>query len=533
MKFKKGVLLLVLCIALSGLTACSGAGTLENDSAISEQDKQQVVAEKPGEQSEAGTESDGEVETEAETEAETEEDPFPGADLGGVTIRVAGLQNPETADEAKKEMWRERQKYVEEKFNCKLEFDALEGIEWNDVPNAIITSLAAGDPIVDIGEMSRYYISDLVTNDAILDLTEAVKAYNFPKAYYEGGCQWGDKIVGFSKNPMFPWSAIVYNRDMIKAAGMEKTPGEMFKEGKWSLDDFYDYCVELKSKLPEGVNVFGIHALNWARGAAYANGACMMDPNTYIPSYTSEAFYEVIEFFQKLVSEGIAVNATEVTRDDGTTGYDWNTAQQGFAEGKLAMAHGDEWDFETFAASFDYGIVPFPWGSNVTIENNDYRTLSDNYSNYYKDCGVFVIVKGAEKKATPEQYMNLVFSYLQEEGEFLIENREKEAKGEPIVPRDAGQPRNFTSDLDVELWDWYVSRVKFDPTDTTAQSNVFFRALYEVCATNKDPRSAFEAVIGEDAYSLVEAGLVDENALPADIKAKMDEYIATASEDSE
>ncbi|PNT93478.1 ABC transporter substrate-binding protein [Clostridium thermosuccinogenes] len=515
MMIKKAIaLLLVFCLSLGILTACGGSESKDTTA-----DNSSTTA----------TTSDQTTTSNEETSEPTEEDPFPGADLGGVTIKVAGLQNPETADEAKKEMWEERRKYVEEKFNCKIQFDCLEGVEWNDVPNAIITSIASGDPIIDIGDMSRYYISDLMTNDAILDITDTVKAYNLPEAYWKGGCQWAGKIVGFNRNPIFPWSAIVYNRDMIKTAGMEKTPGEMFKEGKWSLNDFYDYLKELKSKLPEGVNTFGIHALNWARGAAYANGVYMMDPDTYVPSYTSDGFYEIVEFFQKLVAEGLAVNATPVTRDDGTTGYDWNPAQAGFDEGKLALAHGDEWNFESYASKFDYGIVPFPWGSNVTIQNNDYTTLSDNYTNYVKDCGVFVVVKGSEKKATPKQYMDLVFSYCQDEAETLLKNREKAAKGEKILPSNAGTPRNFTSDLDIELWDWYISRTKFEPTDTTAQSNVFFRALYEVCATNKNARSAFEAVIGQDTYSLVEAGLVDESLLSPELKQKLDEYAATAT----
>lgn len=509
---KKGItMLLIFCLAVGVLASCNSADVDSNPTPDPTEQPTPTIEPTP------------------EPEPVVDEDPFPAADLGGVTIKVTGMQNPETADEAKKEMWRERAKAVEEKFNCKLVFDSLEGVGWNDVPSTIIASLASGDPILDFGEMSRYYIYELSTNDAILDLTDEVTAYNFPKPYYEGGCQWAGKTIGFSRNPMLPFSIIVYNRDMIKAAGMDKTPGEMFKEGKWSLTDFYDYTAELKTKLPEGVNVFGMHSLNWARGAAYANDATMMDPETYVPTYTSDAFYEIIEAYQKLVVDGIAVNATEVTREDGTIGYDWNPAQAGFDEGKLAMAHGDDWSFEGYASKFDYGIVPFPWGSNVTIQNNDYTTLSDNYRSYYKDNGAYVVVKGGEKKATPEQYMNLLFSYLQEEGAALITNREKEANGELIGSMDIGQPRNFTSDLDIELWDWYRSLGKFEPTDTTAVTDVFFRALYKVTATNENARSAFESVIGQDAYALVEEGLVDVDKLSPELKQKLDDYAVTVT----
>lgn len=513
MKGKKSiVLLLALCFIISMVAACSKKETPEQTT---------TPVETPSDES-------SEQPEESKEEDETNKDPFPGADLGGVTLKVWGLPNPETVDEAQKEMWAERLKTVEEKFNCKLDFSGLEGVGWNDVPQKIITSVAAGDPVIDFGEMSRYYISDLVTNDAIIDMTEVVKNYNLPKAYWEGGCQWGDKIVGFSKDPMLPWSALVYRRDIIKEVGMEKTPGEMFVEGKWSLDDFYKYCKELQSKLPEGTYVLGIHALNWARGAAFANGAYMMDSKTYHPGYLSDGFIEIVEFFQKLVEEGIAVNATEVVRDDGTKGYDWNPAQQGFDEGKIVITHGDNWNFDGWAAKFDFGVVPFPWGSNVTLKDpNDYRTLSDNYTNYYKDCGVFVVVKGGEKKATPEQYMNLLFSYWPEKAELMLENREREAKGEPITWEGKGAYRWFSTDLDAELWDWYIGRYKFDPTDTTAQSPVFFRALYKVCAVGGSPRAEFEAVVGEDLHAMIEAGLINEAQLPDDLKQKVAEFRET------
>lgn len=517
---RKISILLIVCILAASLIGC---GTSEKT---------------PEEETEVtdGTtdpEAQEEIEEEAEEE-ETEDDPFPGADLGGATIKLWDVPNPEEVDEAKKEMWEERQAYVEEKFNCKLDFSGLDGVEWNDIPEAIITSVAAGDPIIDFGGLSRYFLNDLVVNDVILDVTEEVEKFELPKEYYEGFCQWKDKTYGFFRCPILPWGSLVYNRDMIKAAGMEKTPGEMFKEGKWSYEDFYDYCKELDSKLPEDTDAFGIHVLHWARDAGFANGASMMDPETYVPTYTSQGFYDAVELLQKMILEGIAVAPPEVEREDGTTGYDWNAVQEGFGEEKLAITHADEWDFEGFAAKFDYGIVPPPWGPNVTIENNDYTTLSDEYTSYVKDCGVYVVVKGAEKKATPEQYKNLLFSYWPEFGELLIENQERVANGEPITFDGQGTPRNFTTDLDIELWDWYITKSpKFDPMDTTAQSAGWFRALSEVGATDKDARSAFEAVIGEDTFALIEAGLVDENDLPEELKQKVEEYKETAPSDTE
>jgi len=108
--------------------------------------------------------------------------------------------------------------------------------------------------------------------------------------------------------------------------------------------------------------------------------------------------------------------------------------------------------------------------------------------------------------------------------ELLQENREREAKGEPITWEGKGAYRWFSTDLDAELWDWYIGRYKFDPLDTTTQSSVFFRALYKVCSVGGSPRAEFEAIVGEDIFAMIEAGLIKEEELPDDLKQKVAEF---------
>lgn len=453
-------------------------------------------------------------------------DPFPGADLKGVTIKVQGLQNPETADEAKKDTWRKRKEEVEKKFNVKLEFDATKGIDWNDVPAKVVASVAAGDPLFDVGNVSRYYISDLMNGNAIMDLSKPVADYKFPKVYYEDLCQFQGKTIAFQSNPTFAFNIMVYNRDLIKQAGMEKLPEEMFKEGKWSYDDFYNYLTQLRSKLPKEVNMLGMHALTWGEMVGYANGGYLLNPKTYIPEYNKEPMIQAVQFMQKLVQNKLAVNATQVTRDDGTTGYDWNKVTQGNMDGKLVFWSAAPWDFPGYTGKFDWGIVPPPYGPQVTVKNNDYKTLSSNYRSFVPDAGMWVVPNTSKPKATPEQYMNLIFSYDKDAGEQFLINREKEAKGEPITSRDAGKLRDFTSELNVELWDWYQTRTKFEPMNSSEPAPKPFRTLYKVCALNVDPRAEFDAIIGEDLYGLIEAKLVDPNSLSGDLKKQYDAYVA-------
>lgn len=464
------------------------------------------------------------IPTSSETTAPA--DPFPGADLKGVTIKVQGLQNPETADEAKKDMWRQRKEEVEKKFNCKLQFDATNGIDWNDVPAKLVASVASGDPLFDVGNVSRYYISEMVNGNSIMDLSKPVTDYKFPKAYYEDMSQYQGKIIGFLSDPSFTFNVMVYNRDLIKQAGMEKLPEEMFKEGKWSYDDFYNYLTQLRSKLPKEVNMLGMHALTWAEMVGYANGGYLLNPKTYIPEYNKEPMIQSVQFLQKLVQNKLAVNATQITRDDGTTGYDWNKVMEGNMDGKLVFWSGATWEFAGYTAKFDWGIVPPPYGPQVTVKDNDYKTLSENYRSFVPDAGIWVIPTTSKPKATPEQYMNLVFSYNKESGDQLIIDREKEAKGQAITSKDAGKIRDFTSELDVELWDWYQSRTQFEPMNSSEPAPKPFRTLYKVCALNVDPRAEFDAIIGEDLYGLIDAKLLDPSSLSGDLKKQYDDYVA-------
>jgi multiple sugar transport system substrate-binding protein len=494
MRKKSIALLLISCLALGALTGCST--------------------------------NDGKKPSGTPTGNKPIADPFPGADLKGVTIKVQGLQNPYKADAAKKDMWRERQEEVEKKFNVKLEFDATDGIDWNSVPEKLVASVAAGDPLFDIGNASRYYIAAMVNGDAIMDLSQEVSAFNFPKPYYEDMCQYQGKTYGFSSGPNFTWSILAYNRNLIKQAGMEKLPEELFKEGKWSYDDFYNYLTELRSKLPQDVNILGIHALTMAEMFGYANGAYLMNPKTYIPEYNKEPMIQTIQFFQKLVQNKLAVNAFEFTRDDGSIGYNWNEVKNGNMDGKLVFWSGNTWEFAEYSAKFDWGIVPPPYGPQVTIKDNDYKTLSSNYRAFAPDGGIWVIPKTSKPKATPEQYMNLIFSYDKEAGEQLLKDREKQAKGEAITSRDAGKLRDFTSDLNVELWDWYQTRSQFEPMNSSQPAPKPFRTLYKICALNIDPRAEFDAIIGEDLYGLIDAKLVDPNSLSGDLKKQYDDYVA-------
>ncbi len=532
---KKGSKLLALLMAMVMLVALSACGTSgDSGKASKTPDPTSTPATTTETEDTTDATEDETVAVEEDEEVEEEFDLdkyFPGADLGGVTLKV-NFQNPEKVDEADRDKWRARAKRVEEKFNVKLVFDSLEGIDWNDVPQQIITSIAAGDPILDAGDFSRYYLADLVNNGLMVDMGSAVKSAGFPEGYYKYGSQLAGVTYGFSRGVMGTWTILAYNRDLIKKAGMEKTPTEMFVEGKWSYDDFYNYMKELKSKLPSGVDTFGIHALTWAEAATYANNSFLYDPDTYVPQYLSDGTIETIEFMQKMVQDGLMRGPVVETYDDGTPKYNWNSATAGFQDGELAMAPAAPWDHESLASKFDWGVVPFPYGSKVTVKDGDYKSLEGQYFAEYHDCGIMGIIKGAgDKKMTNDQFINLVFTYYDDAAEDFIKNKGRAAKGEVIVPGNPEDPMHFTTELDQEIYYWYVAQSRFEPMQTVTVVPDPYRAIYKVCGTNENVRSTLESVIVADTWAMVDAGYVKVEDLPADLKAQIEKYTPPVTEE--
>ncbi|MDR1663541.1 MAG: extracellular solute-binding protein [Clostridiales bacterium] len=452
-------------------------------------------------------------------------------DLGGITLRVFPTDhfpNPETQDEGRQEEWRERRALVEEFFNVTLDFGALAGVEYDDVPTVIAQSVAAKTHVVDVGNVNTYYLSPLVKAGALVDITDYAEA-EIPSLYWENVGEVGGKVYAFSDTIPKGFQAIKFNRELIEAAGMRLDPGEMFAAGRWSYDDFISYCLELRSKLPEDVNVIGMHPMHFLRLITYSNGTTIVDPSTYIPNYTSDDFMTSLNFFRDLIDQGIWEAPAYTDAEDGTQLANFDGTGAGFEEGKVAMTIGHTWEFKAHnEAGMDWGVVPPPWGPNVTLgEAGDYTTLSDEYSGYYKDAanleGIFV---GAKDKITPEQFHKMCLMYQGEDAQEDFETvKALTEAGEKPDLSDADAIEWFQTELDMELWNWYVSRsTPFEPQNFVGDWLTFYETINKAISTTQDPRGVWEAYLPSDLHRISENGFIDPETLPAAMKAIYDSF---------
>ncbi|MBR3642326.1 MAG: hypothetical protein IKN57_02345, partial [Parasporobacterium sp.] len=174
----------------------------------------------------------------AEEELETEaEETY---DFGGVTIKCFGSawNNLETEDEDS--IWLEAKDYVEQKYNVVLEKAAMDGYDGYNDDDLLIASVAAGDPVADIICLNPESLVSCFMNGILFDETPYLDELEIGSIYSQAGT-WQGKCYAISYDNLGDAWVLAYDRDYLEEIGMEKTPTEMFMEGKWDYDSFEAY----------------------------------------------------------------------------------------------------------------------------------------------------------------------------------------------------------------------------------------------------------------------------------------------------
>ena len=429
-------------------------------------------------------------------------------DFGGVEVKVFGSvwNNVDSEDLAAQEAV----KFVEDKYNIKLVKSDMAGAaaesEWDD---KIISSTAAGDPCVDIITLNPENTLSCFMNGVMFDMTDYVDDYKIGSIYIDAGT-WQGKTYGVSYDNLGDAWCLVYDRDYLKEIGMEKTPTEMFMEGKWSYADFEAYCAEMKAKLPEDVYPIGQYPFHWGVMAAGANGTAICDMDCNI-GLLDDGYIEAMEFYVSLEEKGLAFPMKQYTDGEG------NTVQEiayAVSDERIVMKRAEAW--ELGGISFDFGIAFWPWGSNVTCEG-DYKTLSEEYKVTTCYWGVDCIVADScDKLGIPgEVMMKIMYDYRaacngEKGNQFMHDAYESEQAGTPQYGASFGESRSFSTPEDVELYDWAHSRFQADMSWAMASADIFssWKATADIVLRYYDARSTMESYYNAAKAALADAGVV-------------------------
>lgn len=327
----------------------------------------------------------------------------PAYDFGGITLKI-GWYNadgaPDPSADAMSEAFYNRIKYVEDNYNCKIEFVDCTG----DYYNKYVTSVLAGDPIVDIGYCMTYHVPSLVEGGIIQPLDNYssydFNAYKWRPDVTEAGLYKGKHYVELMKNYEVRYG-IFWNKTLFEKYGLPDLY-QLYQNDEWNWAKFKEIAIQGNQDTNNDgtIDIYGFNAresLDWCY--LYSNGANVV-------SKTDSGM--LIDLSDSKVVEALTALQDFTTTVPYRNAIDWNTESwdsfiTGFRDGKYMMCLEESWIAGSYLNSADggmvdeWGWVPFPKGTSAT-----------DYSCYGKEFGCYSMLNGIDNPEEKAQIYNLI-----------------------------------------------------------------------------------------------------------------------------
>lgn len=409
---------------------------------------------------------------------------------------------------------------IEQKYNCKIEYAKLNTDGYDEL-SAVLTPMTNGEAHADIFCGREFVMIGL--RDYLADISADVDKLEIGNLYTEAA-SWNGKVYGWTYDNLGSSYVLVYSREYLKHIGMEKTPTDMFVEGKWDYESCRTYLNELKGKLPDGTYPIAVHSNHWVSMAPAANGVVSIDSQGGI-NLAAEPYIQAMEFYTSLIDAGLAPESTDVKIEEngginanqpyGIGGMSGKTDANQFV---ITMV--EAWQYkDVLEGKGDWGIVPFPWGPQVTC-SGDYKTLSDNYLIPQSIWTNVLVPKSEYRSAATKEIPDIVLHQIAQEFCDMDDPNgaavrhaawEAESKGEKYenYGYKPGDPGYFVTEQDIEVFDWMHTRASLDwgnafNANTVVRVN---RNGYYIIAARKDARSTAEGFVSEGEQNMKDMGL--------------------------
>lgn len=515
MKKKLAMKVCAVAMSLAMVGSLAGCGNNDSGNASGSGSDSQGSTQQPS----GGEESSGESESTPD-ESQQEET----YDFGGQVVKVQGnaWENLKEGSDNYDVYW-DYAHQIEEKYGVTIEYSPLELDDGYNSTQQIIAACTSGKAHADIFAVSDDGFISLMSGGYLADIT---KDYNELQvgSLWTDGATWNDHVYGLTFDNMGDSYVMVYSRAYLEEIGMDKTPTDMFVEGKWSYDDCIEYLTEMKSKLPDGTYPISLHYYHWASMAPAANGGIVSVNSNGELGVLDEKYLEALDFYVKLQNQGLAQPMTPVPKEDGTyategwsygTGDTMATATEG-KEYVITMA--ESWQFGGILDSHgEWGVVPWPWGSSVTCDG-DYKTLSDNYrtaQSIWTD-----IVVPAQQYRNASEIPDIVlfkiacdyFDMISPDGANARHSAweaEQAGQAHENLGYQPGTTRAFCTDQDIEVYDWMHSRVVYDwghAFDNNSITNIW-ELSKRIIGVKLDARSVAESYAQEAEANMADKKL--------------------------
>ncbi len=380
---KRGLAVLLAATMTLGLAGCGGSGDSGKDS----------------------SESGGSTSSASDAEY----------DFGGRVFRIGSYYDmtPDPESNAVNAALSERIAYVEENYNCTIEFVDL----GEDYVDDYTTSVLAGDPVCDIGYAITttvlptlieggiaYPISDL----GVIDFED----YKWRQDVVEAGYYKGKNYTLGITDPEIRYG-IFWNKTLFDEYGLTDLY-ELYENDEWNWDTFLEICqkANIDTDNDGTIDIYGLNVrenLGWCY--LYSNEA-------YIAEKTETGM--TVDFSNNNVIEALTALQTFTTtvdyREINWEVDDWDSLILSFVNGTSMMCLEEFWISYMYLddMSDDWGWVPFPKGYSA-----------EDYSCNGKENCCRIILNGEEN---PEE-VALVYDLItdiadtQEEWDNLLEDQ--------------------------------------------------------------------------------------------------------------
>ncbi len=380
----------LLAVALSAAMTLTVAGCGNNNSASSASNSTSTPA------------SVSASSASASASASTEPEPEPSYDFGGRTFKIGSYYDmtPDPAKGALEAALADRIAEVETKYNCKIQFVKIEG----DYVANYVTSVLAGDPIVDVGyvvtttllpSLIEGGIAEPLDGYDVLDLNN----YKWRSDVVEAGRYKGNHYAFLLKDPEIRYG-IFWNKTLFDKYGLPNLY-DLVDNGQWTWEKFQEIANQANQDLDNDgeVDIYGFNAReNLAWCYLYSNGA-------YVASKTDSGID--IDLSDPKVVEALTglQNFTQNVKFRDSIDWSkegWDSFIKDFRDGKYFMCLEEFWISYSYlnkedGMTDDWGWVPFPKGPSAK-----------DWSCYGKENGARFILKGVKD---PDQ-VALVYSLI-------------------------------------------------------------------------------------------------------------------------
>ena len=281
--------------------------------------------------------------------------------------------DPDHTENTISRMVYERNRKIEEKYNISIITSLADA---NTIYNETRQAVDSDVYYTDLVMLPLYMTGQFRAADVLMNL-HSLPFINLSAPYFNsesvtmttaGYGTYG--VAGYASLSPSAFSAVFFNRDMVKEAGMEK-PYSLVVDGTWTWERFFEYTAAVAELNGSGENAY--HTV-----AAQSNATRLADlvfvscGNSYIRSERKKV--PKIAFSVNSAQYSVSV-ANRILSDSNAFVNSSANALKDFADGNSLFLVEYLYAIPGLTDSAaDWGVVPLP----LERENDDYRTLVSN-----------------------------------------------------------------------------------------------------------------------------------------------------------